>query len=228
MVLKIVHRIPVVRMLVIRPRLAFALLVGIVTGLLLPDSYRPITKLLTAWDIGIALYLVLAAGMMGNSDNAKMRHRASLEDEGGLILLGLTVFGAVASLAAIMHELVIAKTLSGHGEGLAIALAAATVVLSWLFMQTMFALHYAHEFYKADTDKDGNGGGLEFPAHYHTPDYWDFVYFSFVIGTAAATADINLTSRMMRRIVTLHCIVVFFFNTSILALAINIGAGLAS
>ena len=71
MVLKIIHRIPVVRMLAIRPRLAFAMLVGVVTGLLLPDDWRPITKLLTAWDLGIALYLVLAAGMMHSSDNAR-------------------------------------------------------------------------------------------------------------------------------------------------------------
>ena len=66
--------------------------------------------------------------------------------------------------------------------------------------------------------------GLEFPGH-EPPDYWDFVYYSFIIGTACATADVNVTSKNMRRITTLHCVVAFFFNTTILALTVNIGAG---
>jgi uncharacterized membrane protein len=82
----------------------------------------------------------------------------------------------------------------------------------------MFAVHYAHEFYAGPEE------GLEFPGH-EPPDYWDFMYYSFIIGTACATADVNVTDRRMRRITTLHCIVAFFFNTTILALMVNIGAG---
>ena len=105
-----------------------------------------------------------------------------------------------------------------------IALAGLTVFLSWSFMQTMFALHYAHEYYM---EKDGTlAEGLEFPGQNHQPDYWDFVYYAFVIGTSTATADVNIVSSVMRRITTLHCVVAFFFNTTILALTVNIGAGL--
>ena len=214
-------------MLAVRPRLAIAMLVAGLSYPFLPDAWGAITKSLIMWDSGIVLYLVLAASMMWDGNTKTIKQRAASQDQGGLTLLALTVFGGIASLAAIMHALATAKALAGHGEGSAIALAGATVVLSWIFMQTIFALHYAHEYYNTD-NADGSGEGLEFPAQFHDPDYWDFVYFSFVIGTAAATADINLTSRRMRRIVTLHCMVVFFFNTSILALAINIGAGLAS
>jgi len=215
-------RIPLLRVLLVRPRLMLA--IAFATGLffLLPPDWRAITRLLLGWDFGVVLYLTLTAAMMYQADNKTIKCRAEAQDEGGLIILGLTVFGAIASVTAIMRELVIAKNLTGHAEGQAIALAAATVFLSWVFMQTMFALHYAHTYYNS---RNGQGG-LEFPQQYHTPDYWDFIYFSFVIGTAAATADINLTTRVMRRIVTLQCIVVFFFNTSILALAINVGAGL--
>jgi uncharacterized membrane protein len=88
----------------------------------------------------------------------------------------------------------------------------------------MYALHYAHEFYIVRKGKTIEG--LEFPGHCHAPNYWDFIYYSFVIGTACATADINITSCEMRKITTIHCMVAFFFNTTILALTVNIGAGL--
>jgi uncharacterized membrane protein len=209
----------------IRPRLAAAVLFASVFFFLLPESGRITTKLLLAWDSGIAVYLGLVVMMMIKSDNSTIRKRAAAQDEKGIIILCLTVFGAIASLAAIMLELSAAKNMSGHAEGQAIALVIATVLLSWIFMQTIFALHYAHAFYNPGA---GNpDGGLEFPAKYRTPDYWDFIYFSFIIGTAAQTADINITSRSIRRIVTAQCVTVFFFNTTILALAVNIGAGLA-
>jgi uncharacterized membrane protein len=218
--------VPILSSFVVRPRLLIAIVFASLLFLFLPDAWRPITKRLIAWDVGMAVYLVLAAVMMSQFDEVIIRRRAASQDEGSLIILGLTVFGAIASVAAIMHELATAKSLTGHAEWQAIALAAATVFLSWVFMQTIFALHYAHEYYNPDP---GNAdGGLEFPAKYRTPDYWDFIYFSFIIGTAAQTADINITSRVIRRIVTIQCVIVFFFNTTVLALAINIGASLAS
>jgi uncharacterized membrane protein len=218
------NNIVVLRHLRVRPRLtAAAILSCLVFFLLLPEHWRTVTKLLTAWDSGIFLYLLLASIMMYNSDSATIRSRAALQDEGSLIILGLTVCSAIASLAAIMAELAAAK---GHvGTSLQhVMLTGSTVVLTWLFMQTMFALHYAHEFYNSHSRS--NDGGLEFPGHNPMPDYWDFIYFSFVIGTAAQTADINITSKTFRRIVALHSVIVFFFNTTILALTVNVGAGL--
>ncbi len=137
-----------------------------------------------------------------------------------LFLLGLTV---CASLAAIMAELAAAKEI-GSTSLQHVTLTGITVVLTWLFMQTMFALHYAHEYYNCRSRN--NHGGLEFPGYDLSPDYWDFIYFSFVIGTAAQTADINIISKTIRRIVALHSVIVFFFNTTILALMVNVGASL--
>ena len=95
-------------------------------------------------------------------------------------------------------------------------------------MQTMFALHYAHAYYNSNISNEV--GGLDFPSSKarpdSRPDYWDFIYFSFIIGTAAQTADVNITSKVIRRVVTIQCVTVFFFNTTILALAINVGASL--
>ena len=140
-------------------------------------------------------------------------------------MLALALAAATASVAAIMVQLAGAKGQGQLEQVLRVCLTAATISLSWLFVHLVFAIHYAHVFYTAEAREGGSQqGGLDFPDD-DTPDYWDFMYYSFVIGTACATADINLTSKKMRRLTTLHCIVAFFFNTTILALTVNIGAG---
>jgi len=104
-----------------------------------------------------------------------------------------------------------------------IALSTFTIVTAWLFTQVMFALHYAHDYYVVRSR--GAAGGLAFPGE-ETPDYGDFLYFALIIGTCAQTADVNITSRSMRRIASMHCVLAFFFNTTLLALTINIASGL--
>jgi uncharacterized membrane protein len=217
-------RLPVIRHIFARPRMAIAVLLGIALSYALPEQWRHTTRLLTAWDCATGFYLVCIAWMMWCSTTEHMRRRAIEQDESRIVALLLTVTAAVASLAAIVAELSTAKAAGGHLEASHIALGGVTVMLSWAFMQTMFALHYAHEYYI------GRGGiiakGLDFPGGKETPDYWDFVYYAFVIGTSTATADVNISSSIMRRTTTLHCVVAFFFNTTILALTINISAGL--
>jgi uncharacterized membrane protein len=212
-------RTRVVNQVKAQPRLITATLAGVLLCFVGPG--RGATRLLVAWDCSTALYLVLALAMMARSSIDRLRVRAALQDEGELVILGLTSITALVSLAGIMAELVAAKKMQVHG-GLHIALAVSTVFLSWSFLHTIFAVHYAHEYYSPDDD--GTAEGLEFPGQ-ESPDYWDFMYYSFVIGTACATSDVNITSRGMRRTTALHCVVAFFFNTTILALMVNIGAG---
>lgn len=214
----------ILRHFAVRPRLTLSAIVAVIVFfLLLPGHWRTVTKLLTAWDSGVLLYLILVAVMMAQSDATTIRSRAAEQDEGSMIILGLTVISSVASLVAIMAELAAIK---GQGGSLwpHVMLTGITVVLSWLFMQTMFALHYAHEFYNSRSRHQD--GGIAFPGDNPLPDYWDFIYFAFIIGTAAQTADINITSKIFRRIVAVHCVTVFFFNTTILALSVNLGASL--
>jgi uncharacterized membrane protein len=211
-----------VRSVKAQPRLITAILFGLSLCLVLPQDWRPSTRLLAAWDCSTGLYLILVLSMMALSDLDKIRLRAALQDEGQLVILGLTTITALVSLAGVMLELAAAKAHASHGSWRHIALAVATVVLSWTSLHTIFAVHYAHEYYSGPADDPDRG--LEFPGH-EPPDYWDFMYYSFVIGTACATADVNVTSKGMRRITALHCVVAFFFNTTILALTVNIGAG---
>ena len=111
----------------------------------------------------------------------------------------------------------------GLRELLHIGLTAATVASSWVFMHLMFAMHYAHDYYRSG--RQGHEPGLAFPQE-PLPDYWDFLYFSAVIGTSGQTADVSFTSKSMRRTGLVHCLLAYFYNTTVLALTINIAASL--
>jgi uncharacterized membrane protein len=141
-------------------------------------------------------------------------------------MLALALGAAVASVAAILAELGGAKGGDKTHEAFSVGLTAGTIILSWLFVQLVFAIHYAHVFYLAETtDCETHRGGLLFPGD-EEPDYWDFVHFSVVIGATSQTADISIASKEFRRIGTLHCLIAFAFNTTILATMINLAAGL--
>jgi uncharacterized membrane protein len=179
--------------------------------------------MLIAWDIGAGLYLVLAWTMMARASVEKMRWRARRQDDGALAVLALTVVAALASLAAIVLELIGIRSYPPGVQTLHIALAVVTILCSWCLVHTTFALHYAHEFY-GDEATPGRAC-LQFPGS-EQPDYVDFLYFSFVIGTTSQTADVNIASSAMRQFALAHGVIAFFFNTTLLALTVNIAAGL--
>ena len=135
----------------VRPRLFIVFAIGVLTGLLLPTGIasQPISRWLIAWNVGAWLYVALAAVMMVRSSKGHMRHRAQLQDDGKYAILGLTVIAAIASLVAIAFELAVVKDLHGWSRGLHIGLAGLTVLSSWSFIQVMFTLHYAHDYYLA-------------------------------------------------------------------------------
>jgi uncharacterized membrane protein len=205
-----------VRVVYARPRIFISLAVGLAAFFLLPGSLRLVTRLLTGWDIFIALYLVLVCIMMQRSGLAHIRRNAAVQDDGRFLILLVTALGAFASIAAIVFEL--GET---HRSALALALATGTIALSWAGVHTSFALHYAHDYYRG-----AKPGGLQFPsgdAHEH-PDYWDFLYFSFVIGMTAQVSDVGITDKTIRRTATVHGIISFIYNTALVALMVNIAA----
>jgi uncharacterized membrane protein len=215
---------PGVRVAFGRPRLFFSIATGLLTGLLMPDSLVPqwITRALLGWNAGATLYLVLAMVMMARSSFEKLRARAKAQDEGAYVLLVVIAISSLVTLCAIAIELSAAKDLKGWPKSGHIALSVLTVFTTWAVIQTMFALHYAHEYHLASA---GKARGLEFPGS-QAPDYFDFLYASCIIGTSGQTADVSFNTRSMRRIGLMHSVLSFFFNTILLALTINIAAGL--
>jgi uncharacterized membrane protein len=199
-------------------RLWISIALGVAVMAALPATWRLATRLLIGWDIGVLFYLVLVAAMMARSTVTELRLHAAAQDEGARALLALIVVAAMASLGAIFAELAAIDRVD-PGYGLYVALAIGTVVLSWTFTHTIFALHYAYEFYG-----DRNcANGLRFPDD-DTPDYWDFIYFSFVIGMTFQVSDVAVTNKLLRRMVVAHGALSFFFTTAIVALTVNIAA----
>jgi uncharacterized membrane protein len=203
-----------------RPRLFICTGIWLVvlTALMMTD-WRIANRLLIAWDVAVALYLGLVLHLATRADAHHIRRRARLQDEGQVAILVLTAVAALASLGAIVALLGTAN--SSSRRPIDLALATATIVISWAFTHTMFALHYAHEYYD---ENDGKGGGMSFPGDEREPDYWDFMYFSFVIGMCAQVSDVTVTCRPIRRTVFAHSVVSFIFNAALLALTVNIAA----
>nr|WP_246781340.1 DUF1345 domain-containing protein [Rhodoblastus sphagnicola] len=214
------------RVLRARPRLFSCGLIGAAVGLFMPEEWRAITRGLIGWNVAVWSYLVAAGLMIFKSEHKDIHRRATFEDDGRYMVLTLAAVAATASFGAIFAQLGSLKDVTYPVKGLHIGLALATIVGSWLFVHLTFALHYAHEFFRTGKpDEAGKWtGGVAFPG-VDRPDYPDFLYFSYVIGVACATADVNITGRPMRRLATVHCILSFFYNNAVLAMSINIGAG---
>jgi uncharacterized membrane protein len=205
-----------VRVVYARPRIFIAMAMGLVAFLLLPGAHRLVTRMLIGWDVFVALYLVLVYTMFWRSGHGSVRRNAVLQDDGRFLILLITALGAFASIAAIVFEL----GATHHGL-LQLWLATITIAMSWATVHTAFALHYAHDYYRGATP-----GGLQFPSgdpHDHA-DYWDFVYFSFVIGMTAQVSDVGITDKTIRRTATVHGIISFIYNTALVALMVNIAA----
>lgn len=212
-------------MLLVRPRLVGAAVVGLLALQALPwlMPLQDITRYIVAWNVGVLLYLALVGWMMFSGGRQQIRHWAKLEDEGQALVMTLVILAALASLAAIVMELAVVKDLHGWRRGGHILLAILTIFSSWAFIHVMFALHYARSYYASHAR--GLPPGLEFPGK-EEPDYGDFLYFACIIGTSGQTADVSYTTSALRKVGTLHCVLSFFFNATVLALMINIAAGL--
>ena len=201
------------------PRLLVAAGVAVAVILAaLPLGSRPITALLLGWDAGVVVFLAALVELMISADTAEIRRNSARQDVGQVVVLALSAIAALASVVAIFALVSRSGQASvAFWEG---PLGVVTIVLSWFFMHAMFAVHYAHEFYRPAR---GEPGGLEFPGD-PEPDYWDFFYFAIVIGMAAQVSDVKVTSKRTRRAVTAHGIIAFWFNVAVLALLINIAS----
>jgi len=226
-----------IRIILARKRLFSSALIGaLVVGALAFITWSPderqgwalqcLTNTLIGWDVGVGLYLTLTFRMFAHCDIAHIRRQAALQDEGRYGVPLATAGAALASLGVIFYWLNSVTRAQMH-QPLDLALLLCTILLSWTFIHTIFALHYAHEYYAPHR---GSAGGLIFPdknkPNYwdNKPNYWGFVYFSFGIGMTAQVSDVTVSSRIIRNTVTIHSFVSFIFNVAVLALTINLAA----
>ncbi len=207
-------------------RLLLALASAAAAGLLTPAAWALSVRMAIAWDCGVLIFLFLTWRVIRNCSQDKMRAAVLANDQGRSTILILVLLACAASMASIFFLLQKQHGMSNPGAA-QIGLAIGTIVCSWVFTHVMFALHYAHRFYRDDpsTKEEDATEGLRFPDD-GQPDYWDFLYVSFVIGMTFQVSDVQVTSKGMRRFVLGHSALSFTFYTVILALCINIVAGL--
>jgi uncharacterized membrane protein len=183
---------------------------------------RPALRVVVAGDFFFAVYLASTAILALRATAEDMRKRASHADEGMTLVILLTLSAISLSLWAIF-------TLVGEGkrpDRLEFALSIASVPLGWLTLHTVAAFRYAHLYYtqvESAGEEPEDTGGLAFPGT-REPTFWDFLYYSFVIGMTSQVSDVQVLNASMRRLTLTHGVTSFFFNTVLLALAVNIGA----
>jgi uncharacterized membrane protein len=215
----------IARSILIRPRLYLAAFAGAAVLVLAPASMSANVRGVLAWDVSAFVYLVTVLRVMMKSNSEMIRVRAARQDDGGQAILIILLLAITASFAAIAGLLSEAKASAHDLRLLHLVLAASTILMSWAVTQVVFTLHYAHEYYRPSGGQR-SVNGLDFPGD-GNPDYWDFLYFATSIGAASQTSDVAVRTKTFRRLVTVHAIISFFFNTAVLALTINLAAGVA-
>lgn len=171
---------------------------------------------MAAFDIAAALFLGSLAPLLGH-DTKTMRKNARDNDANRVLLLAISVVVTLVILVAVASEL------HSKASTATIALVIGTLVIAWLFSNTIYVLHYAHLFYLGD-ERGKDRGGITFP-DCPAPDYWDFIYFSFTLGMTFQTSDVEIGSSRIRRVVIGHCLAAFVFNIGVLAFTINVIGG---
>ena len=204
-------------------RLVYGLLAGLASlALPLPVSWQ--LRGLLGWCLGVMVYLLLAWWLCIRFDAKRARERAQAQDEPSVVIFLLLLLATLACVMAIAVLMQDVKDAPRNQRIFQIALFMLALGSTWLFMQAMFAFHYAHRYYQEEKNNEPHGAGLQFPGN-QAPEYFDFLYFSHVVGMTSQVSDVQVTSREMRQITLAHSLLSFAFNIVILALSINVIAG---
>lgn len=203
------------------PRIWIGVVVGAATFFFLPAQWSLISRMLTSWDCGVALFLLLIYLWMRSLTAQQVCRRYIEEDSSAPFILIIVTLAALLSLVAIIEPLATLRQVHGTERIGHFALATVTLINSWLMVPTIFTTYYADMFYSThESDRP-----LRFPET-DMPVFWDFAYFSFTIAAACQTADVLTTRGSIRKVVIAHELISFLFNASILGFAINVTAGL--
>ena len=225
--MKFVTFLTLIRNLHPNVRLILAIGIGGLVPILMPPPVDWEIRVLGGWDAGILSLLSQIGYTMINASPEQTIACARLRSINSVSFFSLVVFTACISIFVIGVMLTDTKDTPQPFRTIQIWLSLVAILCSWLLTHTMFALHYAHVYYKAWDPRDSakHMGGLQFPDE-ERPDYLDFMYFAFTISMTSQTSDVVVTARPLRRLVLLHAIVSFFFYSVILATTVNTVASL--
>jgi uncharacterized membrane protein len=205
-----------------RHRVTIAFVVAAIVWLFLRGRVDASTEIIATWDAFALSVLALAWLSILSTPIRQIRTHAKEQDFSSVLIFIFVIIAACAALFAVGFLMRVHKAEAGDHLTIHLLLSLATVVFSWMLVHIGFTFHYAHSFY-GDSDEPGqsrHAGGLDFPGG-HPPDYFDFAYFSFVIGMTCQVSDVQIISRPIRRLALVHGALSFAFNTVILAMLIN-------
>ncbi|MFA5172359.1 MAG: DUF1345 domain-containing protein [Sulfuriferula sp.] len=206
-------------------RLTIAIVAGLLIFFALPDRILLDTRIIASWDAAASTSLLLAWVTMAGADAVATQNSTLNKRQSSSGILALVTLTALASLMALTFLFKANDNVSGLAKITHVGLSVIALATSWLLIHTRYAFHYAHRYYVSGGRHSKALGGLTFPGG-NPPDYFDFAYFSFVIGMTSQVSDVAITSRVMRRITLIHGLLSFAFNMGVLALSINIVASM--
>ncbi len=199
-------------------------------GVLVWIAHRPRVEwfigAVLSWDASALAMIVLSWMVILRADPAETRRRAGAEDAGRLAVWGLAISASLFSLFAAVFVLRRVRTFPQHQAAWWTGFALAAIALSWVLTHTAYTLRYAHLYYRDTGHSRRAAGGLKFPGEGYQPCDMDFAYFAFTLGMCFQVSDVSVTSWRIRREVLLHALLAFVYNTTILALALNLVSGL--
>ena len=206
-----------------KPRLLYAAFGGLVTFFLL-EGHHFSTRFLMAWSAASLTYLILVFIMMQYFNRKKISHLSAQQDDGQLLIYVISLLASTVSLVAIFIHIGGVDEIPLQERVLGVLMTGVTFVISWMVLHTAYALHYAHEYY-AHFKQEAETTPLIF-AGTRYPTYSDFFHFSVVIGMTCQTADILIADPKIRNIVTIHSLLSFVFNATLLGLTMSLVGGL--
>ncbi len=200
-------------------RLGASVVVGVAAELIFRSFLPASLSAILAWDSAVVCFMLLTYRVITDRSVASIKRRAARLDTRASVLMAIVVLAACVSLYGLSLNISGPHAALPNHPFLRVLLAGATVIGSWSLIHTVFAVHYAHLYYGPSQ------GGLIFPGN-GDPDYYDFLYYAFVVGMTCQVSDVQVGDKRLRRLTLIHGVLSFLFNTVILALAVSVGAGL--
>ena len=206
-------------------RMFIGLAVAFLTLFFIHKKLSPLIEALFVWLVFEIVYLIITWVILFTRPISEIRRYARLDDGSKVFVFIMILLTSFASIITVL-VLMVSKVGDNSEHNMFMFVSITGIFLSWFMVHTIYTFHYAHMYYDdSPEDSSQDAGGLDFPQK-EKPDYIDFAYFSFVIGCTFQVSDVQITSRRIRHAVLVHQMISFFLNTFVVALTINLIAGL--
>lgn len=207
-------------------KLLISIALAVIVYFIIPfDTVKALPHVIFCWDIFSLCLLILSWITFYTTSAGEIRRQARRQDDSRIIIFFLVLIAACVSMLAVILLLTSQGDDTKH-KALQLSVGIACMMLSWLLMHTVFTTRYAHMYYADHATKaDTHAGGLDFPGE-SKPDFVDFAYFSFTLGMTFQVSDVEISARKIRRLALWHGFISFGYNATIIALTVNIVAGL--